>query len=159
MSDKKEDKNKSTNATPSTDATEAPAGPKEIIIIAEDSIPNQKILQHLLIKLGYDVVACNNGKEAWEKLQAPENEKAVAVLSDLMMPEEDGLTLLKNVRSSEKFKELPFVLITAVSDREHIMTAKTLKVQGYILKPVTFLRVQAKLQEIFPTKKFPKVAA
>ena len=132
---------------------------KEAILIAEDSMPNQKILHHLLIKLGYDVVACNNGLEAWKNLNDPKNANIVAILSDLMMPEEDGMTFLKKVRNSEKYKELPFVLVTAVSDREQIVLAKQLNVNGYVLKPVTFQRITAKLQEIFPKKVFPKVVA
>jgi two-component system chemotaxis response regulator CheY len=131
----------------------------EKIIIAEDSIPNQKILAHLLTKLGYEVLACNNGAEAWAKLNDPTTGPVTAILSDMMMPEEDGMTFLKRVRESEKFAQTPFVLITAVSDKEQIVAAKNLKVNGYILKPITFQRVIAKLKELFPNKKFPDVAA
>ena len=131
----------------------------ETIIIAEDSIPNQKILQHLLLKLEYNVVACNNGQEAWDKLNDPDTKNVVAILSDMMMPELDGMSLLKNVREDVKFKSLPFVLITAVSDKDQIIAAKALNVNGYILKPVTFQRVTAKLKEMFPTRKFPNLAA
>ncbi|MEQ1665913.1 MAG: response regulator [Bdellovibrionales bacterium] len=142
-----------------TKPTETETTPLQTIIIAEDSIPNQKILQHLLIKLGYNVIACNNGYEAWKKLNDPETKDVVAIISDMMMPEEDGITFLKKTRESEKFKELPFVIVTAVSDKGQIVLARQLNVTGYILKPVTFQRVTAKLQEIFPGKKFPKVAA
>lgn len=131
----------------------------EKIIIAEDSLPNQKILQHLLTKLGYEVLACNNGLEAWNKLTSEEGKGVVAIISDLMMPEEDGLTFLKKVREHATFSALPFVLVTAVSDKDHIVQAKNLKVNGYVLKPVTFQRVQGKLQELFPHKKFPKLAS
>jgi CheY-like chemotaxis protein len=132
---------------------------KETIIIAEDSLANQKILHHLLIKLGYNVIACNNGKEAWEQLNQTPPGAVVAIVSDLMMPEEDGLTFLKKVRESERFQTLPFVLVTAISDKEQIVAAKNLKVSGYILKPVTFQRVVGKLKELFPQKQYPNIAA
>ena len=149
------------NDTPNEAAENKPveSQPTETIVIAEDSIPNQKILQHLLVKLGYNVIACNNGKLAWEKLNDPETKNPVALLSDMMMPEMGGMELLKAVRESEKFNNLPFVLITAVSDKEQIVAAKLLKVNGYILKPVTFQRVTAKLKELFPNKSFPSIAA
>jgi two-component system chemotaxis response regulator CheY len=131
---------------------------KECIVVAEDSPPNRKILVHLLEKLGYLVESCEDGKIAWEKLEGGELKNVVAVLSDIMMPNMDGLQLLKNVRANETLKNLPFVLITAVSDREYIMQAKEHKVNGYILKPVTFQRVTSKLKEIFPDKKFEKLA-
>jgi two-component system, chemotaxis family, chemotaxis protein CheY len=76
-----------------------------------------------------------------------------------MMPELDGMSLLKKVREDGKFKALPFVLITAVSDKDQIMEAKSMNVNGYILKPVTFHRVTAKLKELFPQRKFPNLAA
>jgi two-component system chemotaxis response regulator CheY len=133
--------------------------PLEKIIIAEDSLPNQKILQHLLMKMGYDVIACHNGHLAWTELNKPENKSTVLVISDLMMPEMDGISFLKKVRESTDFAELPFVLVTAVSEKEQIVQAKTLKVNGYILKPVSLQKVQAKLKELFPNKVFPKISA
>ncbi|RME15261.1 MAG: response regulator [Bdellovibrio sp.] len=132
---------------------------KETILIAEDSVPNRKILMHLLEKLGYNVEACEDGLQAREKLENKEVENLVAVISDIMMPNEDGLQLLKYVRGSEEYKDLPFILVTAVSEKEYILQAKSLNVNGYILKPVTFQRVIGKLKEIFPNKTFPNVAA
>jgi len=137
---------------------EAPK-PKDCILIAEDSPPNRKILAHLLEKLGFAVVACEHGQEAWDKLQQANIERLVAVISDIMMPNMDGLALLKNIRSEEKFKHLPVVLVTAVSEKDYIVQAKDLNVNGYILKPVTFQRVTTKLQELFPGRVFPKIAA
>jgi CheY-like chemotaxis protein len=147
-----------TNTNPTSPESTAPAKtPSETIIIAEDSAPNQKILQHLLMKLEYNVIACNNGLEAWAKLNDPSTNNVVAILSDMMMPEEGGMSLLKRVRESDKFSKLPFVLITAVSDKTQIIQAKKLNVNGYILKPMTFPRVTAKLKELFPNRKFPNV--
>jgi len=132
--------------------------PREKILIAEDSPPNRKILQHLLEKLGFDVIACDNGKRAWDALQSPVSKDVLLIISDIMMPDMDGIELLKKIRESEKFKDLPVVLITAVSEKDYIVRAKSLNVSGYILKPVTFQRVQAKLKELFPEKVFPSLA-
>ncbi len=132
---------------------------RDTIVIAEDSPPNRKILGHLLEKLGFNVVACENGQQAWEALSSGEHKRVVAVISDIMMPTMDGIQLLRNVRGHDTLKELPLVLVTAVSEREYIVQAKELNVNGYILKPVTFQRVTTKLQELFPARTFPKVAA
>jgi CheY-like chemotaxis protein len=132
---------------------------RSTIVIAEDSPPNRKILAHLLEKLGFEVIACENGQQAWEKLnELGDVSKVAAVISDIMMPNMDGLQLLKHIRGDEKFKTLPVVLVTAVSEKDYIVQAKELQVNGYILKPVTFQRVVGKLQEIFPTRVFPKLA-
>lgn len=130
---------------------------KDLIVIAEDSPPNRKILGHLLEKLGFTVRAFENGEEAWQALQG-DCKHAVAVISDIMMPKMDGIQLLRHTRGVPEFEKLPFVLVTAISEQEYITQAKELKVNGYILKPVTFQRVTGKLQELFPQKVFPKLA-
>jgi len=139
--------------------SDSPVNPKETIIISEDSPPNRKILAHLLNKMGYEVVACEDGAKAWEQLSSGKHENVVAIISDIMMPNMDGIELLKNVRSNYKTPDIPFVLVTAVSERDYIVEAKKQNVNGYILKPVTFQRVTAKLSELFPSKVFPKSAS
>ncbi len=136
-----------------------PANPREQIIVVEDSPPNRKILCHLVEKLGFESIACEDGQAALEKIKSATLNRLRAILSDVMMPEMDGLTLLKSVRELPGGETLPFVLVTAMSDKEYIVKAKALNVNGYILKPVTFEKVEMKLKELFPLRKFPKVAA
>lgn len=133
---------------------------KDIIVVAEDSPPNRTILVHLLKKLGFDVIECADGELAYKELESAHNKKlpVVAVLSDIMMPKMDGVQLLKKVREHATLKDLPFVLITAVAEKEYIVQAKSMNVNGYVLKPVTFQRVLSKLTELFPQKTFPKLA-
>lgn len=131
---------------------------EEYIVVAEDSPPNRTIIVLLLRKLGFRVIECVDGELAWKALEENRGKNIVAVISDLMMPGMDGLELLRRVRGDEKYAGLPFVLVTAVSDKDYIFEAKALKVNGYILKPVTYKRVSAKLQELFPTKIFPQLA-
>jgi CheY-like chemotaxis protein len=133
--------------------------PKDTIIIAEDSPPNRKILAHLLERLGFNVIACENGEEAWTKMCDPATERVICVISDIMMPKMDGIQLLRNIRGQEKSASVPVILVTAISEKEYIAQAKELKVNGYILKPVTFQRVTSKLQELFPQRTLPKIAA
>ena len=81
------------------------------------------------------------------------------MISDIMMPDMDGIDFLEMVREEEKYKSLPFVLVTAVMEKEQVISAKKLGVNGYILKPVTFQRISAKMKELFPEHKFPRMAA
>jgi len=135
------------------------SGLAEAILVVEDSATNRNILVHILKKLGYAVIEASDGNEAIKALEnPPADHQIVAILSDMMMPNRDGISLLKQVRETEKTKTVPFVLVTAVADKNYIIQAKALSVQGYILKPVTFQRVQGKLQELFPQKQFPKLA-
>lgn len=133
---------------------------KKSVILAEDSPTNRTVIKHLLLKLGFSVIECETGKIAWQALQAEyEKENVVAVISDIMMPDMDGIDFLEMVREEEKYKSLPFVLVTAVMEKEQVISAKKLGVNGYILKPVTFQRISAKMKELFPEHKFPRMAA
>ena len=134
---------------------------QETFIVAEDSDPNRQILCLLLRKLGFAVLEFRDGALAWQALQdCQENGTVVAcVVSDLMMPNMDGLQFLRNVRNDERFAALPFVLVTAVSDKDYVFEAKSLNVSGYILKPVTYKRVADKMQALFPQRKFPQIAS
>lgn len=132
---------------------------EDYIIVAEDSPPNRKVLVLLLGKLGFKVIECEDGDVAWKALCDRGDKRVVAVFSDLMMPNMDGLEFLRRVRNDENFKSLPFVLITAVSDKDYIFEAKNLNVNGYVLKPVTYQRVATKLKELFPEREFPQLAS
>lgn len=134
-------------------------GKEEFVVVAEDSPPNRTILVLLLKKLGFKVLECEDGELAWSAIEKNRDKNIVAVISDMMMPNMDGMELLRRVRGDESLAKLPFVFVTAISEKDYIFEAKSLKANGYILKPVTYSRVTQKLQELFPEKKFPKVAA
>ena len=131
----------------------------EYIVVAEDSPPNRTVLVILLRKFGFKVIECQDGAMAWKALEDNRDKKIVAVISDLMMPNMDGLELLRRVRNEPSQQGLPFVLVTAVSDKDYIAEARSLRVNGYILKPVTYQRVSTKLREIFPERVFPELAS
>jgi CheY-like chemotaxis protein len=131
----------------------------DCIIVAEDSAPNRAIIVLLLKKLGFRVLECEDGDVAWKILEENRTDNIVAVFSDMMMPNMDGLELLRRTRNDARLNAMPFVLFTAVSDKDYLFEAKNLNVNGYILKPVTYKRVQMKLQELFPNRVFPQIAS
>ena len=130
----------------------------EYIVVAEDSPPNRTILTLLLRKLGFNVLECEDGQIAWDAIDKNRDKKIVAVVSDIMMPNMDGMELLRRTRGDGQFAKLPFVFVTAVSEKDYIFEANSLSAQGYILKPVTYKRVAQKIQELFPEKKLPSLA-
>lgn len=132
--------------------------PAETVIVVEDSQVNRKILVHLLIKFGYNVAEFENGKEAWAAISQNNPKDPVIIFSDIMMPELDGINLLRLVRHEGPNPTIPFILLTAVSDKDSIVEAKKLNVNGYLLKPVSHDKVRKKLSELFPDKKFPALA-
>ncbi|MCP3099632.1 response regulator [Myxococcus sp. K15C18031901] len=80
------------------------------LLLADDSPTTRALEQSILEGAGYDVVACADGAEAWERLQAS---GADALVLDVEMPRMDGIALTEAVRASPRFGRLPIVLVTA----------------------------------------------
>ena len=114
-------------------------------LVVEDNLSTLTMLANMLANIGYhDVVTARNGKEAWEKIQSPEAGIDI-VLSDMLMPEEDGLQLLQRIRNSAEYWHLPFIMITCVDDMDRIMSVTEEHIDGYLVKPVTEAVIRQKI--------------
>jgi CheY-like chemotaxis protein len=101
------------------------------VLVVEDSPVAREVVMKILQREGYDVVGASNGVEALDCLhsQTPD-----LVLLDVMMPEKDGMTLLQEMRDEPQYKELPVILLTALSDEGRMNKAKELGVCEYLVK-------------------------
>jgi two-component system chemotaxis response regulator CheY len=68
------------------------------------------------------------------------------------MPNMMGIDLLKAIRSDEKLKQLPFLMVTAEAQKENIIEAAKAGVSQYIIKPFTVDSLQQKIEAIFSKK-------
>lgn len=134
----------------SESAVNSKSATKEVLVVAEDSVPNRKILVTILQKMGFAVVETSDGAEAWAFLKEPKDYKVLAIITDMMMPNMSGLELLGHCRSSDVYRDTPILLVTAVSDRDAIVQAKGHNVNGYMLKPIRSEVLFHKLTEFFP---------
>lgn len=109
---------------------------KTKVLIVEDN-PDMQQLIHSLLADQYDCVLAKNGAEAWAWLQE-ENEDIddiELILSDVMMPEMDGYTLLEKIKAHQRWQKLPVVMLTARSAEEDKLQALRMGVDDYLLKP------------------------
>lgn len=143
--------------TKKKEAAAPPPEPDKAILIAEDSPPNRRILAFTLQKIGFGVVDCADGEEAWAKLNSEQAKKIVAVFSDIMMPKLSGLQLLEKIREQDSMKSLPVVLISAVQEKDSVVKAKELGIQGYIIKPIRFDLIQNMIRKLFPDHDFEEI--
>ncbi|TFZ08385.1 response regulator transcription factor [Ramlibacter humi] len=109
-----------------------------ILIVDDDEIARMS-LANILHGLG-QVALAEDGEEAWEKLQG--GLRPEVCCCDINMPRLDGLGLMQRVRAHPVLHDLPFVLISAASDRQTVQNAIAGGVAGYILKP--YLAVQTR---------------
>lgn len=123
------------------------------ILIVDDMQTMRKILKNMLIKMGCeDVHEAADGIPALEMIK--EAEKAgqpfMFIMSDWNMPGMSGLDLLKNLRADEKFKKLPFLMITAEGEQSNVITAVKAGVSNFVVKPFSINILQEKINKIFP---------
>ena len=103
------------------------------VLLAEDDVRNIFALSSVLEPLGVKLEIARNGREAVERLASMEVD---LVLMDIMMPEMDGLTAMREIRSQRQLKDLPIIALTAKAmpdDRERCLQAGA---NDYIAKPI-----------------------
>ena len=99
------------------------------ILVVDDEIDFLKVIQLRLEANGYEVITAFTGEEALKKVK---EEKPDAVLLDIMLPGEDGLTVLKKIRAENN--NLLVFIITAFSNEERYRLANKFNATGFILK-------------------------
>lgn len=118
------------------------------VLVVDDFSTMRRIIKNILRQLGFNnVVEADDGTTAWEVLN---KDKIDFVISDWNMPQMTGIELLRKVRASEEFADLPFLMVTAEAQQENIIEAVQAKVSNYIVKPFTPEVMKQKIDKIFP---------
>lgn len=107
---------------------------KNILVVDDEELVTES-LKRLLKKEGYNVTIAKSGKEAIGKIKDTDFN---LIVSDVRMPEIDGVEIVKNIRKYLKEnnkKPVPEILITGYSSDESLKQAQELKVADYIYKP------------------------
>jgi two-component system chemotaxis sensor kinase CheA len=104
---------------------------KPHILYAEDSITARTQIKRVLEKAGYAVTAAVDGRDAYEKLVG---NTFTAVVSDVTMPNMDGLALTEKIRSQTRYKNLPIILLSAMDKPNDRQRALELGVNAYLSK-------------------------
>src|SRR5262249_52398260 len=113
----------------------------------DDFSTMRRIVKNILSQLGFSKIEeAEDGKVALGKLQTGDFQ---FVVSDWNMPNMMGIDLLRAVRADEKLKALPFLMVTAESQKDNVMEAVQAGVSNYIVKPFTAETFEAKLELVF----------
>jgi sigma-B regulation protein RsbU (phosphoserine phosphatase) len=102
------------------------------VLIAEDEQTTRMRLQRNLEKMGYRPTAAENGAKAWELFQ---NGDFSLVLTDWMMPEMDGLELVRHIRGSEQEGYTYIIMLTAKSETSEIVEGMEAGADDFVTKP------------------------
>lgn len=122
--------------------------PNMRVLVVDDFSTMRRIVKNILRQLGFtNIVEADDGTTAWEVLN---KDRIEFIISDWNMPQMTGIELLRKVRSSEEFGDLPFLMVTAEAQQENIIEAVQAKVSNYVVKPFTAEIMKQKIDKIFP---------
>ena len=126
------------------------ADTKMSILVVDDFATMRRIVKNILKQLGYEnILEADDGASALEVLK---REKIQFIISDWNMPQMSGIELLKTVRATEAWKDLPFLMVTAEGQKENVIEAVKNRVNNYIIKPFTPETMMEKINKIFEGK-------
>ena len=118
------------------------------VLVVDDFSTMRRIVKNVLRDLDFkNILEAEDGSAAVSLLQS---QKVDLIVSDWNMPKMTGLELLKHVRSTAGMENMPFLMVTAESQKENIIEAVKAKVSNYIVKPFTAATLGEKLEKILP---------
>jgi len=102
------------------------------ILVVDDSASMRQLVTFAIKEAGFDVTEAVNGKDALTKTAGA---KMDMVITDLNMPEMDGIELIKQLRGNAQYKFTPIVMLTTESQEEKKAAGKQAGASGWIVKP------------------------
>ena len=122
--------------------------PNMRVLVVDDFSTMRRIVKNILRQIGFtNIVEADDGTTAWEVLN---KDRIEFIISDWNMPQMTGIELLRKVRGSEEFADMPFLMVTAEAQQENIIEAVQAKVSNYVVKPFTAEIMKQKIDKIFP---------
>jgi DNA-binding response OmpR family regulator len=119
------------------------------ILIADDEVINVNFFQVMLTKLGFEVDVAYDGEEVLEKVNTFTPD---LILLDLLMPKLSGFQVAEILKGDENTKEIPIVVLSAVSDIKDKVDMLELGIEDYITKPFNFVEILARIRNILRAK-------
>jgi len=103
------------------------------ILVVDDVQANTVLMKAILTKSGYDIITATNGLDTMKIVDA---EKPDLIILDIMMAGMDGYEVLRTLRANDDTKNIPVVMVSALSDSKEIAKAYELGANNYITKPI-----------------------
>jgi two-component system chemotaxis response regulator CheY len=106
----------------------------KLILAVDDSRTVRASLKYTLTKNNYQVEVAEDGQDGLEVLQSLKTKPAM-IISDINMPQMDGITFIKEVKKNNKFKYIPVLVLTTESQQSKKMEGKKAGAAGWLVKP------------------------
>jgi CheY-like chemotaxis protein len=116
--------------------------PERSVLVVDDGEANRDMLARRLQKSGYQVTTAASGAEALRLLAL---ERHDIILLDILMPELDGYQTLEKIKANPVLRDIPVIMVTAVTDIDSVTSCITLGAEDYIVKPIDFGMLQSRI--------------
>ena len=116
-----------------------------MIYFLEDDASIQKLVCYALAKEGYEIKGLSLPSEFWKEIQ---EEIPELILLDIMMPEEDGISILKKLREDKKYQDIPVIMITAKTSEFDKVTGLDMGADDYITKPFGMTELASRVNAV-----------
>jgi two-component system chemotaxis response regulator CheY len=118
------------------------------VMLVDDSATMLMSLKSILTKAGYTVETAAHGKEALDKLG--KGVKPNLIISDVNMPQMDGITFAREARKSPGMRFTPILMLTTESDQAKRVEAKNAGATGWLVKPVGPDQLLGVIKQVLP---------
>lgn len=118
------------------------------VLVVDDSVSMRQMVSFTLAGAGYEVVEAGDGKEAVDKLNG--GAKPNLVITDLNMPNMDGIALIKAVRGMPTHKFTPILMLTTESSDDKKKEGQSAGATGWVVKPFNPEQMLATIKKVLP---------
>ncbi len=119
------------------------------VLIVDDSAAIRKILQRVLKQAEVPVGIVREAGDGAEALKALKEQKVDLILTDINMPNMDGLEFLRNLKNDDGLKTVPVIMVSTEGSQNKVLEAVQLGAAGYVRKPFTPDQIKDKLSGLF----------
>jgi DNA-binding response OmpR family regulator len=137
-------------------AKSKPHNNSHTILIVEDSPTQAFQLKEILEQKGFTTAVCRNGKETLSYLK---DRKPTIIISDIIMPEMDGYELCSTIKNDETLKDIPVILLTALSSSEDVIKGLQSGADNFITKPYEKEFLLSRIQYLLANQEVRKKGA
>ena len=116
-----------------------------MIYFLEDDASIQKLVCYALAKEGYEIKGLSLPSEFWKEIQ---EEIPELILLDIMLPDEDGISILKKLREDKKYQDIPVIMITAKTSEFDKVTGLDMGADDYITKPFGMTELASRVNAV-----------
>lgn len=116
---------------------------KKLILAVDDDVSIREFYEQSLALLGYDVRCASGARSAKESILL---RKPDLILMDIMMPDQDGISLTRELRADHATSDIPIVMVSGLADAGTLQDALLFGAVGYLVKPVDQDALKAKIE-------------